>query len=81
MADSDGIICTADEQLLAKSSNGTIVCLTRGQSIGLAFIAEAGFISMIAVVAIFTLIFVSNDLSLRDCSINYPPFVHSAKSA
>lgn len=81
MADSaHGVICTADELLLAKNSNGTVVCLTRGQSIGLAFTAEAGVISMVAVVVIFMLIFVGRDFSLKDCNANYTSFMHSAKS-
>lgn len=54
---SNGVICTAEEQLLSKSSNGTsIVCLDRGQSIGLTLAAEAGCLSMIAVIVIFLLI-------------------------
>jgi len=51
----DGVICTKED--LAKSSNGTgLVCLTRDQSIGLTLAAEAGCISLVAVVGIFVLI-------------------------
>jgi hypothetical protein len=46
---SNSIVCTQD---------GTI-CLTRGQSIGLSFVAEAGLISFTAVVVLLGLIFVS----------------------
>ena len=44
--------CTQDDR-------DRIVCLTRGQSIGLALDAEAGLISVTAVVCVFILIFVS----------------------
>lgn len=60
----DGVICTKED--LAKSSNGTgLVCLTRDQSIGLTLAAEAGCISLVAVVGIFVLILVSGELSVR----------------
>jgi hypothetical protein len=56
----DGSICTPEEQALARSSHGaSIVCLTRGDSIGLTIVAESGFISLMAVVGVFVLIFVS----------------------
>jgi hypothetical protein len=56
----DGSICTPEEQALFDSSHGTsIVCLTRGDSIGLTLVAESGFISLIAVLGVFVLIFVS----------------------
>ena len=56
----DGSICTPEEQALFHSSHGTsIVCLTRGDSIGLTLVVESGFISLIAVVGVFILIFVS----------------------
>lgn len=56
---SNGNTCTADEQALFISSHGaSIVCLTRGDSIGLTLVAESGFISLVAVLAAFTLIFV-----------------------
>ena len=49
-----------EEQALFNSSHGTsIVCLTRGDSIGLTLVAESGFISLIAVLGVFVLIFVS----------------------
>jgi uncharacterized membrane protein len=57
---SDGSICTIEEQILSNSSNGTsIVCLTRGNTIGLTLVAESGFISLVAVLGVFLLIFVS----------------------
>ena len=57
---SDGNICTIEEQDLYNSSNGTsIVCLTRGDTIGLTLVAESGFISLVAVLGVFVLIFVS----------------------
>jgi len=56
----DGSICTPEEQALFNSSRGTsIVCLTRGDSIGLTLVAESGFISLIAVLCVFVLILVS----------------------
>jgi hypothetical protein len=56
----DGSICTPEEQALSRSSHGeNIVCLTRGDSIGLTLVAESGFISLMAVVGVFVLIFVS----------------------
>jgi uncharacterized membrane protein len=57
---SDGSICTIEEQILSNSSNGTsIVCLTRGNTIGLTLVAESGLISLVAVLGVFLLIFVS----------------------
>jgi hypothetical protein len=57
---SDGSICTPEEQALFHSSQGSsLVCLTRGESIGLTLVAESGFISLISVLAVFVLIFVS----------------------
>jgi len=56
---SNGNTCTADELALFNSSHGaSIVCLTRGDSIGLTLVAESGFISLVAVLVAFTLIFV-----------------------
>jgi hypothetical protein len=56
----DGSICTPEEQALFISSTGSsIVCLTRGDSIGLTLVAEAGIISMISVIGVFVLILVS----------------------
>jgi hypothetical protein len=52
---SDGISCTQDDR------DHGIVCLTTGQSIGLAIDAEAGLISLTAVVGAFVLIFVIRD--------------------
>jgi hypothetical protein len=58
----DGSICTLEEQALFHSSQGaSLVCLTRGESIGLTLVAESGCVSLIAVVAVFILIFVSTD--------------------
>ncbi|KIM74393.1 hypothetical protein PILCRDRAFT_828227 [Piloderma croceum F 1598] len=55
---SDGNICTIEEQALSNSSNGTsIVCLTRGDTIGLTLVAESGLISLVAVLGVFVLIF------------------------
>jgi hypothetical protein len=63
---SDGSICTPEEQALFNSSRGaSMVCLTRGESIGLALVAESGFISLIAVLGVFMLIFVSADVFMR----------------
>jgi len=50
--------CTAAQQALFNSSHGSsIVCLTRGDSIGLTLVAESGFISLLAVLGVFVLIF------------------------
>jgi len=57
----DGSICTPEEQALSRSSRGaSIVCLTRSDSIGLTLVVESGFISLIAIVGVFVLIFVSS---------------------
>ena len=57
---SDGSICTPQELALFHSSQGSsLVCLTRGESIGLTLVAQSGFISLISVLAVFVLIFVS----------------------
>ena len=57
---SDGSICTPEEQALFHRSEGSsLVCLTRGESIGLTLVAESGFISLISVLAVFVLIVVS----------------------
>lgn len=54
--------CSPEEQTLFNSSHGTsVVCLTRGDSIGLTLVAESGFISLIAVLGVFVLIFVSQN--------------------
>jgi hypothetical protein len=59
---SDSGTCSAGEQALSNPTDGTtIVCLTRGDSIGLTLVAESGFISLIAVFGVFVLIFVSMD--------------------
>jgi hypothetical protein len=59
----DGSICTAEEMALFNSSNGTsIVCLTRGESIGLTLVAESACISMVAVLGVFVMIFVSTNI-------------------
>ena len=49
---SDSISCTQDD---------LVVCLTPGQRIGLSVDAEAGLISVTAVVGVFILIFVGHD--------------------
>jgi hypothetical protein len=46
------------------------VCLTRGQSIGLAVVAEAGLISLTALLGAFVLIFVSYDSCDNGESVN-----------
>ena len=44
------------------SDDGTcIFYLTRGDSIGLTLVAESGFISLVALLGVFMLIFVSMD--------------------
>jgi len=57
---SNGSTCTTEQLAQFHSSHSTgasIVCLTRSDSIGLTLVAEAGFISLIAVLAAFVLIF------------------------
>ena len=54
----NGTICTPEEQALADSGT-SLYCLTRGQSIGLAFTAESGFISLVAVLGVFVLVVVN----------------------
>jgi len=50
--------CTAEEQASFNTSQGTnTVCLTPGDSIGLTLIAESGFISLVAVLIVFILIY------------------------
>lgn len=52
----DGIICTPEEY--SRSLNdSSIHCLTRGQSIGLTLAAESGFVSLVAVLWVFVIIF------------------------
>lgn len=67
---SNGSICTAEEQALFNSTHGaSIVCLTRNDSIGLTLVATSGFISLVAVLAVFIWIFVSmDDLNLMPSS-------------
>jgi len=56
---SDASVCSAGEQAFSNNTYGTrVVCLTRGDSIGLTLVAESGFISLIAVLGVFILIFV-----------------------
>jgi hypothetical protein len=52
---SDSVSCTQEDL-----DHGT-VCLTTGQSIGLAVDAEAGLLSIIALTGAFVMIFVSRD--------------------
>jgi len=55
---SNGTVCTPEEFALSISSQEVaFVCLTRTQSIGLALDTEAGFISFVAVMVAFGLIF------------------------
>jgi len=52
--------CTPEEQALSISSNfssSSITCLSRGQTVGLALVAESGCISLLAVLAVLVLIF------------------------
>jgi len=50
--------CTSEEQALFNSTRGTsVVCLTRGDTIGLTLIAESGFISLVAVLVAFIVYF------------------------
>ncbi|KIM83330.1 hypothetical protein PILCRDRAFT_819583 [Piloderma croceum F 1598] len=56
MSNLNGSICTPEEQARAIGPTSGIFCLTRGQSIGLAFTAEAGCVSLVAVVGVFLLI-------------------------
>jgi len=54
--------CSVEEQSLFNSTRGTsIVCLTRGESIGLTLVVESGFMSLLALIGVFVLIFVSID--------------------
>ena len=53
-------VCTGEELSLSVNSDGVaIVCLTRSQNIGLALAMLSGFISLLAVILAFVLIFVS----------------------
>jgi hypothetical protein len=74
----DSGMCTVEEQALFRNTSGTaIVCLTRGDSIGLTLVAESGFISLIAVLGVFMVIFVSINERVRDFLFqahhSYPP--------
>ncbi|KIM88403.1 hypothetical protein PILCRDRAFT_255979 [Piloderma croceum F 1598] len=54
----DSGTCTVEEQALFQNTGGTsIVCLTRGDSIGLTLVTESGFISLIALLGVFIVIF------------------------
>ncbi|KIM75979.1 hypothetical protein PILCRDRAFT_826830 [Piloderma croceum F 1598] len=60
---SNSTLCTMAEKALSESSGGSsISCLTRDETIGLAVITESGFISLVAVVGVLALIFVSINL-------------------
>jgi hypothetical protein len=61
---SNVVICTQDDL------DQGVVCLTRGQSIGLTLDSAAGFISLGALVTAFVLIFVSHDLCDGVDSVN-----------
>ncbi|KDR75017.1 hypothetical protein GALMADRAFT_69346 [Galerina marginata CBS 339.88] len=50
-----GIVCTA-EQYARSKSDSSIHCLTRGESIGLTVVAEAGLLSLVAVSYVLTII-------------------------
>jgi uncharacterized membrane protein len=65
MSNLTGSICTPEEQTRANTFTNDIYCLTRGQSIGLALTAEAGFISLVAVIVVFLLIAVSCEAHLQ----------------
>ncbi|KZP09500.1 hypothetical protein FIBSPDRAFT_963895 [Athelia psychrophila] len=53
----EGTTCTAEEYISFKSSKGaSMVCLSRGESIGLALVAESALISLLAVTGVFCLI-------------------------
>ncbi|KDR75047.1 hypothetical protein GALMADRAFT_69340 [Galerina marginata CBS 339.88] len=52
---SNGIICTPDQYERSKTDD-SIHCLTRGESIGLTIIAQAGLISLVAVSCVFVII-------------------------
>ena len=70
---SDGSICTPEEQALFHSSRGnSIVCLTRSDTIGLTLVSESGFMSLIAVLVVFTLIFVSVDAFMEFLNLIIP---------
>jgi hypothetical protein len=59
---SDIFNCLLEEQALFNTTQGTkFACLTRGDSIGLTLAAEAGFISLVALLGVFALIMVSAD--------------------
>ncbi|KIM82293.1 hypothetical protein PILCRDRAFT_71066 [Piloderma croceum F 1598] len=58
MSHLNGTVCTPEEQVLADSGTG-LYCLTRTDSIGLAFITESGFISLVAVLGVFFMIAIS----------------------
>ncbi|KIM80581.1 hypothetical protein PILCRDRAFT_526797 [Piloderma croceum F 1598] len=54
---SDVFNCLLEEQAVFNTTQGTkFTCLTRGDSIGLTLAAEAGFISLVAVLGVFMLI-------------------------
>ncbi|KAJ7745447.1 hypothetical protein DFH07DRAFT_748882 [Mycena maculata] len=51
-----GVICSPEQYSQSLSDSADIYCLTRGQSIGLTVTSEAGLISLVAVLGVFTLI-------------------------
>ncbi|KAG6874491.1 hypothetical protein C0995_010401 [Termitomyces sp. Mi166 len=51
-----GIICTAEEYNRVLSGDLTIYCLSRNESIALAFVSEVGFISLLSVSYVFFII-------------------------
>lgn len=77
-----GYICNATELALAAPNNSTnydLVCLSRGQSIGLAIVTETGLLSLISVVLVFVLILVSHIVHAH--TIGLTLLLRSAKSS
>ncbi|KAI0266783.1 hypothetical protein BC834DRAFT_113145 [Gloeopeniophorella convolvens] len=52
----NGTVCNAQQFSSSLEANPSITCLTHGQTIGLAFTAEASFISLAAILVVFILI-------------------------
>ncbi|KAH9484981.1 hypothetical protein JR316_0001885 [Psilocybe cubensis] len=58
----NGIICTPEQYAISTSLSSihtTLHCLTRGESIGLTIVSQAGIISLVAVVYVWTIIIFS----------------------
>jgi hypothetical protein len=58
---SSGYICSPDELSFARLNPSSFVCLTRGESIGIALLVFASFMSIVAASAVLFLILVSLD--------------------